>query len=50
MPVLTKPFHFVKWTDPTEIVNVDLETKLAERVCLKEKNTILIMILEEVVL
>ena len=37
MPVLTKPFHFVKWTDPTEIVNVDLETKLAERVCLKEK-------------
>jgi len=37
MPVLTKPFHFVKWTDPTEIVNVDLETKLAKRVCLKEK-------------
>ena len=30
MPVLTKPFHFVKWTNPTEIVKVNLETCKAE--------------------
>ena len=37
MPILSKPFHFVKWTDPTEVVNVDLENKIAKRVFLKEK-------------
>lgn len=26
MPILDKPFHFVKWTNPTKIVKVDLET------------------------
>ena len=25
MPILDKPFHFVKWTNPTEIVEVNLE-------------------------
>lgn len=25
MPILDKPFHFVKWTNPTEVVKVDLE-------------------------
>ena len=37
MPILNKPFHFVKWTDPTEVVKVDLETNFAQRVILKEK-------------
>jgi len=26
MPVLDMPFHFVKWTNPTEVVKVDLKT------------------------
>jgi hypothetical protein len=26
MPVLDKPFHFVKWTNPTEVVEVDIDT------------------------
>lgn len=26
MPILDKPFHFVKWTNPTEVVKVDLDT------------------------
>jgi predicted GH43/DUF377 family glycosyl hydrolase len=25
MPILSKPYHFVKWTNPTEIVKVNLE-------------------------
>ena len=37
MPILSKPFHFVKWTDPTEVVNVDLETNFAQRISHKEK-------------
>jgi len=30
MPVLTKPFHFVKWTNPTEVVKVNLDSCKAE--------------------
>ena len=26
MPILSKPYHFVKWSNPTEIVKVNLET------------------------
>jgi FkbM family methyltransferase len=26
MPVLDMPFHFVKWTNPTEVVKVDIKT------------------------
>jgi predicted GH43/DUF377 family glycosyl hydrolase len=37
MPILSKPFHFVKWTDPTEVVNVDLETNFAQRISHKDK-------------
>ena len=37
MPILNKPFHFVKWTDPTEIVRVDLETKYAQTISQKDK-------------
>ena len=25
MPIIDKPFHFVKWSNPTEIVKVSLE-------------------------
>ena len=32
MPILDKPFHFVKWTNPTEVVKVNLETNMSERV------------------
>ncbi len=32
MPINDKPYHFIKWTNPTEVVKVDLETKTAERV------------------
>ena len=37
MPILDKPFHFVKWTNPTEIVKVDLETKKAHTVSTSER-------------
>jgi hypothetical protein len=37
MPILSKPFHFVKWTDPTEVVNIDLKTNFAQRISHKEK-------------
>jgi predicted GH43/DUF377 family glycosyl hydrolase len=37
MPILSKPFHFVKWTDPTEVVEVNIDTKLAQRISHKEK-------------
>jgi len=32
MPVIDQPYHFVKWTSPTEIVKVDLETKSSKTV------------------
>jgi hypothetical protein len=32
MPIKNKPFHFVKWCNPTEIVKVDFENKIAEQV------------------
>jgi len=32
MPVQELPFHFVKWTNPTELVIADLETKQATQV------------------
>tara|TARA_B110000208_G_scaffold191861_1_gene260582 strand:- start:3857 stop:5407 length:1551 start_codon:yes stop_codon:yes gene_type:complete len=37
MPILSEPFHFVKWTDPTEIVEIDLETNHARRISHKAK-------------
>ena len=30
MPILSKPFHFIKWTNPTEVVKVNLDTCKAE--------------------
>lgn len=32
MPVIDKPFHFVKWSNPAEVVKVNLETLSSERV------------------
>jgi hypothetical protein len=32
MPVLDLPYHFVKWSNPTEVVEVDLETNQAKQV------------------
>lgn len=32
MPILDKPFHFVKWTNPTEIVKINPEDKSCETV------------------
>lgn len=32
MPIIDRPFHFVKWTNPTEVVRVDLDTLSSETV------------------
>ena len=32
MPILDKPYHFVKWGNPTEVVKVDVENKTSETV------------------
>jgi len=34
MPILDMPFHFVKWTNPTEVVKVDLHKKTSETIVL----------------
>jgi predicted GH43/DUF377 family glycosyl hydrolase len=34
MPINDMPFHFVKWTNPTEVVKVDLETESSETIAL----------------
>jgi predicted GH43/DUF377 family glycosyl hydrolase len=35
MPITDMPFHYVKWTNGTEVVRVNPETKTCEQVCLK---------------
>ena len=37
MPILDKPFHFIKWSNPTEVVKVDIELKTCENVFVGEK-------------
>lgn len=32
MPILDKPFHYVKWTNPTEVVKVDYLNKTCETI------------------
>ena len=32
MPIIDEPFHFVKWTNPTEIVNVDLDKNISKQI------------------
>ena len=36
MPILDLPYHYVKWTNPTEVVKVDPEAKTCETVHLGE--------------
>lgn len=36
MPILDQPFHYVKWTNGTEVVKVDPENKTCETVVLKD--------------
>jgi len=37
MPILDMPYHFVKWTNPTEVVKVDVETKASKTIFLSHK-------------
>jgi len=39
MPILDMPYHFVRWSDPTEIVKYDIEKNTTTVVHKKEKNT-----------
>jgi len=36
MPILDKPYHFVKWTNPVEIVKVNLNENISETVILSD--------------
>lgn len=38
MPVIDMPYHFIKWTAPTELVKVDPENKTCETVVIKDNN------------
>lgn len=35
MPITNLPYHYVKWTNGTEVVKVDPETQTCEQVCLR---------------
>ena len=37
MPVIDMPYHFVKWSNPTQVVKVDMENNVADTVFLGEK-------------
>lgn len=37
MPVIDKPFHYVKWSNPTEVVKCDPKTGIAETVYITER-------------
>lgn len=36
MPILDKPYHYVKWGNPTEVVKVDPETQTSKTISLSE--------------
>lgn len=38
MPILDKPFHFVKWTNPTEVVKFDINNQTTTVIQLNEYN------------
>lgn len=38
MPIIDLPYHFVKWTNPTEVVKVFPEEGRSEQVCLVEQS------------
>ena len=37
MPVIDMPFHFIKWSNPTELVKVNIEDNTSETVILKDR-------------
>jgi hypothetical protein len=37
MPVLDKPHHFIKWTNPTELVKANLETNKSDQIHIGQK-------------
>jgi hypothetical protein len=36
MPILDKPYHYVKWSNPTEVVQVDIESQISKTISLSE--------------
>ena len=40
MPIVDKPYHYIKWCTPTEIVKVDPETQTCQRVALTDNPAI----------
>lgn len=38
MPILDKPFHYVKWTNPTEVVVADITTGLTQQLFQPDKD------------
>jgi len=40
MPILDKPFHYVKWSNPTEVIKFDLDTLQTETVYLDQTKII----------
>lgn len=38
MPILDMPFHYVKWTNPTEVVKVNPKKGTSETVCIVEQD------------
>jgi len=40
MPILDLPYHYIKWSNPTEVVKIDPETGTSESVFLGEKKDI----------
>ena len=37
MPIKNKPFHFIKWSNPTEVVTVDLKTNSSKSIFRSDK-------------
>jgi len=37
MPIKDQPFHFIKWTNPTEVVKVDISNNISKAIFTSEK-------------
>jgi len=40
MPILDKPYHYIKWSNPTEVVNINPETGVSEQIFTGEQKPI----------
>ena len=40
MPILDKPYHYIKWCNPTEVVKIDPKTGISKQVFIGEENLI----------